>query len=166
MSIRPYLAAITLATFSQGLLARSTPSDFAEMSLEQLFSLTIDEQTSDAKTNRWRLSYQFNQQALGGYRDGTRELADTEVLWLGPGNPRTNENFPVLLTNIKQQVQIFRASYQHNNTTQLSETVPWIRRSTDHISIVPGYNTFRITSKGPGDIKLGASQSFDTKLAG
>ncbi|MFT4713132.1 MAG: hypothetical protein ACJAVI_001151 [Candidatus Azotimanducaceae bacterium] len=166
MSIHPYLVAITLATFSQGLLAHSTPSDFAEMSLKQLFSMTIDERASDAKTNRWRISYQFNKQTLGGYRDGTREIADTEVLWLGPGNPRTNENFPVLPTNIKQQVQIFRASYQYDNTTQLSVTVPWIRQSTDHISIVPGYNTFLITSKGLGDIKLDASQSFYTKHAG
>lgn len=136
------------------------------MSLEQLFEQTVDDETGNVNSPRWQFTYQFNQLDLGGYKNGTSNLSQDEVLWRGPGNPRTNENFPVLPTNISQQVHIFRIGRTLTTKTRLSLTIPMIRQSTDHISIVPGYGNFIIKSEGLGDIKVGIQHRIEIDWPG
>jgi hypothetical protein len=154
------LAATTC--LSASVCAHTTPADFAEMSLDQLFATTIGDETSGPQggAGRWRFVYQFNQMEFQGYRDGTDDLSNDEVLWAGPGDTRTAANFPVLPANINQQVHIFRVSRTMSDVTEVSVAVPYIRQGTDHISIVPGYDTFLITPKGVGDIKLNVTRSL------
>jgi hypothetical protein len=77
------LAATTC--LSASVCAHTTPADFAEMSLDQLFATTIGDETSGPQggAGRWRFVYQFNQMEFQSYRDGTDDLSNDEVLWAG-----------------------------------------------------------------------------------
>jgi len=146
-------------------VAHSTPSDFASMSIEQLFAQNINEGPL-LTLSKWAVAYQYNRLDIGGYRTGTTKVPTSELLWAGPGATRTNENFPVMPTNIVQQVHLFRVSYAWTPSTSVFFTLPWIHQSSDHISIVPGYDEFRIDSQGMGDVQLNVHQELDGEYFG
>lgn len=154
-----------LSAFSYGMQSHghSTPAEFAELSLQDLFDQTIDDegQSDFEKADRWSLSYQLNHIEIEGYKKGNTNLSNNEVLWDNiSGEARTDENFPVLPTQIHQNVQLFNAAYRLTQKTNLQVSAPYILQSTDHISIVPGYDNFVIDSKGLGDTTLTLSHNI------
>ena len=146
------LTAIFALSISQAYA--STPSEMAGMSLQELFEISIDESTdSSGKNNPWQLGILYKRLELDEYLDGTKELSNNDVLFDGV-EPRTDKNFPVLPTVIVQEVLITNISYEINDVSSASVSIPLIRQSTDHESIVSGYSTFNISSGGLGDITL------------
>lgn len=133
--------------------AQTTPSEFAEMTLQDLFV----ESTEDTETqaSKWRFSLQNRFAEYDGYRDGTDDLTLDEVLFVPGEEPRTDSNFPVVPTVIKQNVTILSAEYLWRDDWHFSVAIPWIQQETDHISIVPGYDQFLIESEGVGDVTMG-----------
>ena len=156
---------LMLFVFSANCFAQSTPSEMAEMSLQELFFEDIYE---EGVTSPWTLASQFKSVEFKGYLDGTKSLSNDEVLWSGPmsGEPRTGKNFPVVPTVITQNAAIFALGYKFSNQWQGSLLVPYIHQETDHISIIPDYNNFNIDSSGVGDITVVALYNWLTTNKG
>jgi len=76
----------------KGIEAQSTPTEFAELSLQELFNHSIDEKRNVNNT-KWTMGYHFSAVEYEGYLDGTTELSLDEVLWSGPSEPRTQINY-------------------------------------------------------------------------
>lgn len=129
-----------------GAFAQSAPVDLADLSLAEL--VAIDVITDDQETvERWHADYNYVRVVFDGYRDGTTDLSLESL----QGPPRGG-TFPVLPTRIVQEAHVFRLSYDLPARASVAFSVPYIRQSTDHVSIVPGYGAFNIMSDGIGDV--------------
>jgi hypothetical protein len=153
-------SALILFSSSQT-VAQNTPSEFAEMSMQQLFNQSIyDSKLYDDLASPWSFTYQFKAVEFEGYLEGTKSLSFDEVLWNGPSEPRTAKNFPVLPTLITQRAQIFSLGYQFSPHWHGRISVPYIEQSTDHLSIISNYENFTLKSKGVGDTSIVASYKW------
>ncbi len=133
----------------------NTPSEMADLSLQELFALSLDEM--DEKTyETWQVNLLYKHSKLDGYLGGSSKLSNSQVLFDG-NEIRTNENYPVLPTVIKQESYIANISYFFDHQQSLSLSVPYIHQSTDHESIVPDYDEFKISSEGVGDVTINYS---------
>ena len=160
-----------LLSSTSHVLAQSSPADLTDLSLSELMNVDIERQslespkslnTTYSLTNhhkRWHFRYSYIRKKFDGYRDGTRTLSNEAVLFR-PGEARTSKNFPVLPTRIIQEAHTADVSFDLTDTLALSLVVPYIRQSTDHISIVPGFDKFNITSAGIGDLSLTTSYAL------
>jgi hypothetical protein len=131
--------------------AQTVPSDLVEFSLEDLFSANIlTSQEENIAKKRWHISYNFATSRFDEYYINQNSVSYEDVLWR-PGEQRTGDNYPVVPTEISQDVHAFLVGYDFSPTITLRASLPFIRQSSDHISIVPGYDAFNITSDGVGD---------------
>lgn len=150
----PLLAGMLVPLSAQ---AHTTASELAELSLQELMDVPLDEETNGSTENsnpaRWQLALTATYRELSGYQSGTNKLSNEEVLFRR-GEQRTDQNYPVLPTEITQEVLTFRASYMLSDKDSIAISIPYVRQSTDHISIIPNYPQFLITSEGLGDIDL------------
>ncbi len=155
-SILAGLVFVGVSSLSQA----STPSEMAEMSLQDLFTYTLeDEVLSHQNLQSWDFGIVYKRQRFEGYQSGTDKLSNNDVLFV-PGDTRTDENYPILPTVISQEAVVVQFAYQLDDSSSLSLGIPYIRQSTDHISSVPGYDTFEIESQGVGDIYLNYQRTF------
>ena len=132
--------------------AQSVPTDLVEISMEELFAanvLTPEQQAERGK--RWHVSYRYGTSDFDQFYVGTNKRSYSDVLWT-PGEERTRENYPVVPTEITQEVHALLIGYEFDESVTLRVALPFIRQSSDHISIVPGYDEFNITSSGFGDV--------------
>jgi len=133
----------------------NTPSEMADLSLQELFALSTDEM--DSKTYQtWQANLLYKHSTQDGYLNGSSRVSNDEVLFDG-SEARTDDNYPVLPTVIKQEAYIANVSYFFNADQSVSVSLPYIIQSTDHESIVPGYDEFNISSDGIGDITVNYS---------
>ncbi len=150
----PIVGAVCFVTglASVDLAAQTVPADLAGISIEDLFASNVVANEEREKTGkRWHLAYQFLQSDFDEYRLGTQRLSYEDVLWSGPSEQRTENNYPVVPTKITQKVHSFLLAYDFSEKLSLKLSVPFIEQSTDHISIVPNYDAFTISSNGIGD---------------
>ena len=154
------IAAHTLLCFvligtSQTGSAQTVPTDLLELSIEELFEANVVTEAERAEVaRRWHLSYTY---AVSDYHDyylGSQRIGYDEVLFQPGLEDRTDSNFPVVPTEIKQEVHALRLAYDFTPAVTLRAQLPFVMQSTDHISIVPGYDAFNISSKGVGDTAL------------
>ena len=143
-------------------LAQSTPSEFAQMSFQELFNQSIYDTGKQSKqASPWTLNYQYKTAEFEGYLDGTQSLSFDDVL--GPPSSGSGKTFPVVPTTITQTAHIFTAGYQLNEQWQGYISVPYIQQKTDHIALKPGYETFTIETDGIGDAVISASYTFNAE---
>ncbi len=161
--MRKRLNAVNVASLAASILfptgfclAQSTPSEFAEMSLEQLFEMNVEHvpEDSNLEGDNWSVAYQYKSAEFSGYLEGTADISNEEVLFRPTEEARTDRNFPVLPTVITQEAHIFTLASTLSEHWRLNISLPYIKQSTDHISIVPGYDTFVITTSGIGDLSV------------
>lgn len=149
--IRTFIFA--LGGLSAAVWAQSVPSDLVDVSIEDLFAANVvAEDSRDSARRRWHLAYRYSRAEFDEYRLGTDKLSYSDVLWSGPSEQRTANNYPVVPTKITQEVHNILLGYQYNEQISARLSVPFIKQSTDHISIVPGYDEFNISSDGVGDV--------------
>lgn len=132
--------------------AQTVPADLMDLSLEDLFAANVisqGQQRVDQK--RWHISYTYAQSQFDEFYQGTNSQTYEDVLWR-PGEVRTKDNYPVVPTEISQEVQALRIGYDLDQDITLRVTMPFVKQSSDHISIVPGYDAFNISSSGIGDV--------------
>lgn len=142
----------TLWLLSAPTMGQTSPSDLADASLAELLDMELEDWQGPGQGPRLRFGYHYVRSAFAGYRSGTTELADDAVLFEpATGELRTAENFPVLPTEIVQEAHVLDASYQLVDALALGVTLPIIRQSTDHVSVIEGYDAFTIASSGIGD---------------
>jgi hypothetical protein len=151
-----------LGLYAGTLSAQTIPADLLDVSLEDLFSANVIE--DDVAKNRWHLSYSYGRSTFDEYRNGSDRLTYDDVLWSGPGEVKTRENFPVVPTKITQEVHSVLLAYDVNDRLGVRLLVPFIEQSTDHISIFPNYDDFNISSDGVGDVVAMAEYSLGATL--
>jgi len=143
-------------------LAQSTPSEFAQMSFQELLNQSIyDTEEQQNQISPWTLNYQYKTAKFEGYLDGTKSLSFDDVL--GPPSSGSGKTFPVVPTTITQTAHIFTAGYQLNEQWQGYISVPYIQQKTDHIALKPGYETFTIETDGFGDAVISASYTLNSE---
>lgn len=146
----PYLAILF------GLIANttfaSTPSEMVDFSLQDLLNLSVeDTKEEELSDTPWQLSTTYKRLLFDGYKSGTSNIRINDVLF-SPGEVRTNDNFPVVPTEITQEAFIVRIGYTINHLSSINVSFPYIKQGTDHVSSVTGYENFLLISDGIGDI--------------
>ncbi len=139
--------------FFRDVEAQRTPAELADLSLQELSSLKLDRELGE-NTSRWNFHYKFRYLKFDGYRDGTENLSNSEVLFNANIADRTNKNFPTIPTIITQQAHIFSIGYRLDQVSYLNLSVPYLEQKTDHISNVPEFSKFTIVTRGIGDLTL------------
>ena len=129
--------------------AQTSPGDLMDLSLSELLQREIPLTDGTGDSAPWQFDYRYVRGQFGGYRDGTGSVANADLL--GPPN---NVTFPILQTRIVQEVHLFRVAYNASRRLSINVVVPYVRQSTDHISVVPGFGTFTIVSDGIGDVSV------------
>lgn len=156
---RTFLLGSVVILFAAGHAHGSTPAEMAELSMQELLNMPIGEQktgvlrTFDQAAGPWHFSLAYSQLELDGYLDGSDKRSFNDVQFTPP-EERTDRNFPIVPTTIRQSALILVVRYTLDHKTSIGVGIPYIRQSTDHQSIVAGYDTFRITSEGIGDISF------------
>jgi hypothetical protein len=168
--INTLLLGLSLSLLSAPSISQSVPSDLLDLSIEDLFAAEIEDNLSQVaksnlgEPNRWRLQYRFLKAEFGDYGDGTRKLSNDEVLFLPGTEVRTDKNFPVVPTTITQEVHAIIASYNFEHNIQVMISASYVKQSTDHISIISGYDFFTINSSGIGDVSVIGSYDFNSSV--
>jgi len=158
---------VVIIVFCSKCLAQSTPSEFAEMNFQELFEQSIYESNADRHlSSPWLVGYQMKAVKFEGYLNGSKSLSFDDVLWNGPSEPRTSQNFPVLPTIIYQRANLISLGYQFNASWKTQISIPHVHQKTDHISIVKNYDFFIIDTEGLGDITVSANYNWDNDERG
>jgi len=131
----------------------ATPSDLADLSMQDLMRVNINEKPIAEVRERWSVEYSYRQLHLDGYQMDDRSVGLMDILFT-PGEMRTDRNFPIVPIKATQEVHTFDIGYRLNNKLKLSLSVPFVRQDTDHISTITGFEAFNIASSGLGDISL------------
>lgn len=128
------------------------PSEMASLSLQELLSMSTKEDTDNQENSNWTFGITYTGREYEGYNRGSNKLSNQQVQFIPGQTARTNQNYPILPTEIIQQASIFSLTYEFSPGCHLAVDLPFIKQSTDHISVVPGYDHFNITTQGLGDI--------------
>ncbi len=172
--LRPSLfslwACFFLSIFSASTWGQNVPADLLNLSLEELFSAEIGDpgtggarnKTAPDTKSKWSFQYRFQQADFEGFNKGSDNLSNDEVLFTPGLEPRTKDNFPVVPTTITQKVHALVLGYELSEKISVRLAVPYIKQSTDHISIVPAYADFTIRSRGIGDVSVMGSYQLET----
>ena len=146
---------IALLGAGQTAWAQTVPTDLLDLSIEALFEANVVTEAERAQVaRRWHASYTY---AVSDYHDyylGTQRINYDEVLFQPGQEARTGSNYPIVPTEIKQEVHALRLAYDLTPALTVRAQLPFVMQSTDHISIVPGYDAFNISSEGIGDTAL------------
>lgn len=140
--------------------SQSPPTDLTELDIEEILALHIRQgDLPTQQPRRWSIGYRLVFARFDGNRDGTDDLSVEDVIWdRDGGETRTTDNFPVVPLEINQQAHMFEIGYDMGRSLSLNLLIPFIHQSTDHCSIITGFEDFIISSSGIGDIRLSASR--------
>ena len=163
-----YFTSLLLLLGACAVEAQSVPADLLELSIEELFNAEISERpTNDnGQSPAWHLQLIYQNSLFEDYYKGSDRLSVDEVLFVPGTEQRTDDNFPVVPTKIRQEVYAFVMAYDVSDTASLTMALPYVRQSTDHVSVVPGYAAFAIDSDGIGDVSLIGRYRFSNDESG
>jgi hypothetical protein len=171
-TIKNYLLAYLFLAMGLSAFGQTPPVDLANMSLGDLLNAKIIRSYSDhaafktggqgaplgyLDSSRFHFSTSYIKVRFDGYMDGTKDLSFADVQWDGLPSTRTDKNFPIVPTVIEQEATQFKTAYTLSEQITLSVSIPYIRQSSEHISIKPGFDEFTIVSEGLGDIETAIS---------
>lgn len=149
-------------TFSQGL-----PTELMELSFDDIDAIEIgsdigtDQGAKKRKKNKWHVGYDYRRIVFDGYRDGTTDLSNSEVLWDGVLANRTQKNFPVLPDVITQELHLVKITYDLDPKSSVSVFLPFVKQATDHVSIAAGFSEFTLETSGIGDVTTSYVKRLD-----
>ena len=133
--------------------SQTVPTELLALSIEDLFDTNIiDEPRRSEKERKWHLDLSFTTSAYDQYFINSSNVSYDDVLFSPGQEPRTDKNYPVVPTEIRQEVTAIQLAYDFSEDVTLRGQIPLVHQSTDHISIIPGYDEFNISSTGVGDI--------------
>ncbi len=151
---------VDLVNMSLGdlLNAKIVRSQFDSPAIAELSNGIKSDLSSDwFEASRFHFSTSYTKVKFDGYMDGTKDLSFADVQWDGDPLTRTDKNFPIVPTVIEQEATQFKTGYTLSDQVTLSLSIPYIRQSSEHISIVPGFENFTIVSQGLGDVETAIS---------
>lgn len=152
-----FLALLTCLALASESAAQSSPADLVDLSLSELLDLEV--QLRDRREDpvleflsHFSPSYHYVRLTFDGYRNNRKRVSNSALL--GPPNGTT---YPILQEKIVQEAHSFQLTFHAHERVSFSVMVPWIKQETDHISLVPGFDEFTISSEGVGDVTLTTS---------
>ena len=149
-----FLILLVSAGLLSGVSGQRTPSDLANISLNDLLNVRVADSGGIEDgvelelleaSSRISIRYRYKQARFEGYMDGTKNLSNRDVLGL----------YPVLPTVIDQQAHILGVNYRYSDILDFSLVIPYVHQSTDHIRRQGA--PFTLESDGFGDISLSAN---------
>ncbi len=148
--------------------SQAVPADLLDLSLDDLLAMEVRESDSASGPieRPWTFSYSYQSSRFDDYLDGTTKVSVDDVLFSPGQEPRTKKNFPVVPTDIHQEAHSLSLTYHFSSDFSLTLAAPHIKQSTDHISTVPGYSSFTISSQGIGDTTLVGNWRFKQTISG
>jgi len=157
--------ALWVFCFNSTLSAQKVPTDLLDLSIEELFDANVITDSERAiSDNRWHVSYTYAISDYDEYYIGSNSVSYDDVLFSPGLEPRTQNNYPVVPTEIKQEVHALRVAYDLTDAMTVRAQLPMVKQSTDHISIVPGYDAFNISSDGVGDLVVVFDRTMSQSL--
>lgn len=159
LNTRPLERTLIAALSLWPTLSLATPSELLDLSLQELTRLSVE----DDYTSRspWQVEYAYRELRLSDYRNDDESL-DSQSILVQTGQPRTNQNYPIVPTQAVQRIHSVHIGYQFSDAFRIKFSLPFIEQDTDHISNMAGYENFSISSAGIGDISLlGSWRVFD-----
>ena len=149
------ITAVLLALTPLPAVSQTVPTELVDLSIEDLFETRVSHSENTTNdTSRWSIDVSFDISDFEQYYIGTNKVSYDDVLFEPGTEPRTSNNYPVVPTRIRQEIQSIRLTYELSPKVTLRGQLPMVHQSTDHISIIPGYDAFNISSNGIGDIVL------------
>ena len=166
LAVSPRLIALCAAgSLHVSVWAQTVPTDLLDRSIEELFGANVVTEADRTETqNRWHFSYTYAISEYDEYYLGAHSVSYDEVLFTPGVDTRTENNYPVVPTEISQEVHAIRVAYDLTQAMTLRAQLPFVMQSTDHISINPGYDAFNISSEGVGDIALVVDSTVSQSL--
>ena len=99
---------------------QTVPTDLLDLSIEELFDANVVSEADRVKTqNRWHLSYTYAVSEYDEYYLGTHSVSYDEVLFTPGVDTRSENNYPVVPTEIMQEVHAVRLAYDLTHATSL-----------------------------------------------
>lgn len=145
------LAAVALTPTSSW--SQTVPTELLELSIEDLFEANIiDESAQKSTQSKWHLELAFTSSAYDDYYINSSRVTYDDVLFSPGQEARTDKNYPVVPTKIRQEITALQLAYDLSDDITLRGQIPLVHQSTDHISVIPGYDEFNISSNGLGDV--------------
>ena len=121
------LLSCALIGISQQGAAQTVPTDLLDLSIEELFEANVVSEAERAEVaRRWHLSYTY---AVSDYHDyylGTQRVSYDEVLFQPGQEARTDTNYPVVPTEIKQEVHALRLAYDLTPAVTVRAQLPYV----------------------------------------
>jgi hypothetical protein len=151
------LAVLAATALTISAAAQSPPTDLTELNLEENLSLHIRRAADADNRSRWSVGYRFVWARFEGNRDGTDDLSLEYIIFRPGEEPRTEDNFPVVPLKISQQAHLVEIWFNATKRLGLRLLIPFIYQETDHRSVVPGFDSFLISSSGVGDVNVSTS---------
>ena len=148
-----------------GAMGQTVPTDLLDLSIDELFDANIVSEADQVERSRkWHVSYTYAVSDYDEYYIGSSSVTYEDVLFRPGVDARTENNYPVVPTEITQEVHAIRVGYDLTTATTVRAQIPLVMQSTDHISIVPGYDAFNISSEGIGDVTVVADTTLSQSL--
>ena len=162
---RAGISVASVILFSTAAYAQKVPTDLLDLSIEELFDANVvTDSERTISDNRWHVSYTYAVSDYDEYYIGSNSVSYDDVLFSPGLEPRTQNNYPVVPTEIKQEVHALRVAYDLTDAMTVRAQLPMVKQSTDHISIVPGYDAFNISSDGVGDLVVVLDRTITQNL--
>ncbi len=138
-------------------LAQTVPTDLLDLSIEDLFDANVVSEADRAETRRkWHLSYTYAISEYEEYYLGTNRVSYDDVLFSPGVDARTDNNYPVVPTEITQEVHALRLGYDLTEALTVRAQLPFVMQSTDHISIILRLRRVQYQLGGGGGYCVGA----------
>jgi hypothetical protein len=109
------LFGILMSSLCQMSLAQDGSADLLDLSLEDLFCAEIEEIEPTNKlprgAQRWRFQAKYQQSEFDGINIGSEKMSPADILFQPGLEPRSNENYPVVPSQIHQSAKSFALGY-------------------------------------------------------
>jgi hypothetical protein len=161
--LKLYISTLVMLVFFIGspsfTKAQDYPAELADMSLQELLELHIvDYRAGDMNTfhkGRWTIGYQYAYVKMEGYRTGTNKMSAADILKANPLDPDVGK-FLITPSRMVQQLHLLSAMYNPSTKVGILITLPYVFQSTDHVSVVPNFGDFVISTNGISDMTIKA----------
>ena len=126
------LAVISACWIHGSVQAQTVPTDLLDLSIEELFDANVVTEADRAETaRRWHVSYTYAVSDYDEYYLGTHSLSYDEVLFTPGAEARTENNYPVMPTEISQEIHALRLAYDVNESVTIRAQVPLVREGSE-----------------------------------
>lgn len=128
---RAGISVASVILFSTAAYAQKVPTDLLDLSIEELFDANVvTDSERTISDNRWHVSYTYAVSDYDEYYIGSNSVSYDDVLFSPGLEPRTQNNYPVVPTEIKQE-QTFRRRTPPIAATQTQKycrRINWVDR--------------------------------------